>query len=149
MYCMRRAALRKYTFAALNGAGEVTLPETLASPLSSDCAAALALQPTNESAASQMAMRMRGAPPRRPAESTPVPSDPPAVLRPFLLRCRAMRLSEEERDILAGKLGPVPRLALEHQVKVGDFFGAEDCVAVTQAHVMADTESLGEAGGDR
>src|ERR1041384_967995 len=61
MYCMRRAALRKYTFAALNGAGEVTLPETLASPLSSDCAAALALQPTNESAASKMAMRMRGA----------------------------------------------------------------------------------------
>jgi hypothetical protein len=57
-----------------------------------------------------------------------------------------MRLSEEERDILAGKLGPVPRLALEHQVKVGEFFGAEDFVAVTQAHVMADTESLGEAG---
>jgi len=57
-----------------------------------------------------------------------------------------MRLSEEEREILAGKLGPVPRLALEHQVKVGDFFGAEDFVAVAQAHVMADTESLGEAG---
>jgi hypothetical protein len=57
-----------------------------------------------------------------------------------------MRLSEEELDILAGKLGPVPRLALEHQVKVGEFFGAEDFVAVTQAHVMADTESLGEAG---
>jgi predicted aconitase len=57
-----------------------------------------------------------------------------------------MRLSEEERDILAGKLGPVPRLALEHQVKVGEFFGAEDFVAVTQAHVMADSESLGEAG---
>ena len=57
-----------------------------------------------------------------------------------------MRLSEEERDILAGKLGPVPRLALEHQVKVGEFFGAGDFVAVTQAHVMADTESLGEAG---
>jgi len=57
-----------------------------------------------------------------------------------------MRLSEEERDILAGKLGPVPRLALEHQVKVGEFFGAEDFVAVSQAHVMADGESLGEAG---
>ena len=57
-----------------------------------------------------------------------------------------MRLSEEERAILAGKLGPVPRLALEHQVKVGDFFGAGEFVAVTQAHVMADTESLGEAG---
>src|SRR3954467_14716663 len=57
-----------------------------------------------------------------------------------------MRLSEEERGILAGKLGPVPQLALEHQVKVGEFFGAEDFVAVTQAHVMAGTESLGEAG---
>ena len=57
-----------------------------------------------------------------------------------------MRLSEEERGILAGKLGPVPRLALEHQIKVGEFFGAEDFVAVTQAHIMADTESLGEAG---
>src|SRR5207342_629146 len=57
-----------------------------------------------------------------------------------------MRLSEEERGILAGKLGPVPRLALEHQVKVGEFFGAEEFVAVTQANVMADTESLGEAG---
>src|SRR3954465_1927586 len=46
----------------------------------------------------------------------------------------------------AGKLGRGPKLALEHQVKVGEVFGAEDFVAVTQAHVMADTESLGEAG---
>jgi len=57
-----------------------------------------------------------------------------------------MNLSGEERDILAGALGPVPKLALEHQIKVGDFFGAEDFVPVTQAHIMADTESLGEAG---
>jgi predicted aconitase len=57
-----------------------------------------------------------------------------------------IRLSEEERSILAGEQGRVPRLALEHQVKVGDFFGAEDFVPVTQAHIMADTESLGEAG---
>jgi predicted aconitase len=57
-----------------------------------------------------------------------------------------MRLDHEERAMLAGELGPVRRLALEHQVKVGDFFGAEDFVPVTQAHVMADTESLGEAG---
>ena len=33
-----------------------------------------------------------------------------------------------------------------HQIKVGDFFGARDFVPVTQAHIMADTESLGEAG---
>ena len=57
-----------------------------------------------------------------------------------------MRLNDEEKAILAGEFGPVPKLALEHQVKVGDFFGAEDFVAVTQAHLMADTESLGEAG---
>src|ERR1700726_322338 len=57
-----------------------------------------------------------------------------------------MKLNEEERDILAGKSGPVPQQALQHQIKVGKFFGAENMVAVTQAHLMADTESLGEAG---
>jgi predicted aconitase len=57
-----------------------------------------------------------------------------------------MRLTEEEHAMLAGAGGPVRQLALQHQIKVGDFFGAEDFVRVTQAHVMADTESLGEAG---
>src|ERR1700726_1278768 len=57
-----------------------------------------------------------------------------------------MKLNEEEQDILAGKSGPVPQQALQHQIKVGEFFGAEDLVPVTQAHLMADTESLGEAG---
>jgi len=45
--------------------------------------------------------------------------------------------------MLAGEMGPVPRAAIEHQVKVGTFFGAKDFVPVTQAHIMADTESLG------
>src|SRR5712672_3326553 len=57
-----------------------------------------------------------------------------------------MKLNEEEQDILAGKAGPVIQLALEHQRQVGEFFAAQDFVPVTQAHVMADTESLGEAG---
>src|SRR5690606_23486402 len=57
-----------------------------------------------------------------------------------------MRLNDEEQAMLAGELGEVPRLAIEHQLKVGRFFGAEDFVPVTQAHIMADTESLGEAG---
>ncbi len=57
-----------------------------------------------------------------------------------------MRLDDEEKAMLAGDLGEVPKLALAHQLKVGDFFGAQDFVRVTQAHVMADTESLGEAG---
>ena len=57
-----------------------------------------------------------------------------------------MTLTDEEQDILAGKSGPVAQQALRHQLKVGDFFGARDFVPVTQAHIMADTESLGEAG---
>ncbi len=58
----------------------------------------------------------------------------------------AMKLDEEEQDILAGKFGPLPQRALQHQRTVGEFFGATDFVPVTQAHIMADTESLGEAG---
>jgi predicted aconitase len=57
-----------------------------------------------------------------------------------------MRLNDEERDILAGTRGAVAQQALQHQIKVGEFFGADDFVPVTQAHIMADTESLGEAG---
>src|SRR5688572_18338015 len=57
-----------------------------------------------------------------------------------------MRLNEEERDMRAGKLGRVVATAIEHQIRVGEFFGAADFVPVTQAHIMADTESLGEAG---
>ena len=57
-----------------------------------------------------------------------------------------MKLNELERAMLAGELGAALRGAIEHQIKVGDFFGAEDFVPVTQAHIMADTESLGEAG---
>jgi hypothetical protein len=57
-----------------------------------------------------------------------------------------MKLNDEEQDILVGKDGPVLQQALQHQIKVGDFFGAEDFVPISQAHIMADTESLGEAG---
>src|SRR5438309_11798729 len=68
------------------------------------------------------------------------------------LRCErralpmTMRLTDEEHDILAGKQGAIRQQALQHQIKVGEFFGAADFVPVTQAHIMADTESLGEAG---
>jgi predicted aconitase len=56
----------------------------------------------------------------------------------------AMKLNREEKAMVAGEMGPVPRMAIEHQMKVGTFFGARDFVPVTQAHIMADTESLGE-----
>ncbi len=57
-----------------------------------------------------------------------------------------MRLNDEEQAMLAGEAGAVARIAIKHQIAVGDFFGAQDFVPVTQAHVMADTESLGQAG---
>ena len=57
-----------------------------------------------------------------------------------------MRLNDEEQAMLAGALGEPRRWALAHQIAVGAFFDAADFVAVGQAHIMADTESLGEAG---
>ena len=46
----------------------------------------------------------------------------------------------------AGAFGEARRWAIEHQIAVGEFFDAADFVPVSQAHIMADTESLGEAG---
>ena len=57
-----------------------------------------------------------------------------------------MKLNQEEQAMRAGEFGPVRQIAMEHQINVGEFFGAEDLVPVSQAHIMADTESLGEAG---
>jgi len=57
-----------------------------------------------------------------------------------------MRLTDEERAMLAGEHGRARQWALRHQVEVGGFFDAPDFVPVGQAHVMADTESLGEEG---
>lgn len=57
-----------------------------------------------------------------------------------------MRLDDEERAMLAGEAGEARRWAIQHQIAVGEFFDAVDLVPVTQAHIMADTESLGEAG---
>src|SRR5437762_14330092 len=71
-----------------------------------------------------------------------------ALLRNAFSRWKmtSMKLDDEEQDILAGKFGSLPQLALQHQKSVGEFFGARDFVPVTQAHIMADTESLGAAG---
>lgn len=48
--------------------------------------------------------------------------------------------------MLAGDFGPAVKWAMEHQLQVGRMFDAEDMVDVSQAHMMADPESLGEAG---
>ena len=57
-----------------------------------------------------------------------------------------MKLTAEEQAMRAGECGPAAQWAIEHQIKVGEYLGAHDFVPVTQAHVMADTESLGAAG---
>ena len=57
-----------------------------------------------------------------------------------------MKLNEEEKAMLAGEFGPLRQWAIDHQMKVGQYLKAPDFVPVMQAHVMADTESLGEAG---
>src|ERR1700689_1984400 len=46
----------------------------------------------------------------------------------------------------AGGFGPLRQWAIAHQIKVGEYLGADDFVPVGQAHIMADTESLGAAG---
>ena len=48
-----------------------------------------------------------------------------AVRMPARRSMTSMKLNDEEQDILAGKSGPVPQQALQHQIKVGDFFGAD------------------------
>ena len=45
-----------------------------------------------------------------------------------------------------GEFGPLRQWAIDHQIKVGTYLGAADLVPVTQAHIMADTESLGRSG---
>ena len=42
-----------------------------------------------------------------------------------------MKLNDEEKAILAGEQGAIPKMCLEHQIAVGDFFGAADFVPVT------------------
>ena len=57
-----------------------------------------------------------------------------------------MKLNALEQSLLDGEHGPAKKWAMAHMLQVGAFFDAEDFVEVTQAHIMADTESLGEAG---
>ena len=57
-----------------------------------------------------------------------------------------MRLTAQEQAMHAGELGPARQWAIEHQLQVGRMFDAADMVEVAQAHMMADPESLGDAG---
>ena len=58
-----------------------------------------------------------------------------------------MKLNDKECAMRNGDFGPAQQWAINHQIQVGSFFDAIDMVPVSQAHMMADPESVGEAGG--
>jgi predicted aconitase len=57
-----------------------------------------------------------------------------------------VQLTAEERALLAGERGEAARRALEFQLKVGDFWGAQRFVPITNAHMMGDIEVMGDGG---
>ena len=57
-----------------------------------------------------------------------------------------MRLSPEERAMHRGEMGKARQWAIEHQLQVGRMSDAEDLVPVSQVHMMADPEAVGDAG---
>ena len=57
-----------------------------------------------------------------------------------------MKLNPELEAMQAGECGRARQWAVEHQMQVGRMFDAKDMVAVSQAHMMADAESFGDAG---
>jgi predicted aconitase len=57
-----------------------------------------------------------------------------------------MRLTADEQAMLDGARGAAVRDALAYQVRVGEFFGAEHFVPITNAHMMGDIEVMGEGG---
>jgi len=57
-----------------------------------------------------------------------------------------MKLSPQVESMLAGEHGAARKWAVEHQIQVGRMFDAADMVKVSQAHMMADPESIGLAG---
>ncbi|MFO1028733.1 MAG: aconitase X catalytic domain-containing protein [Acetobacteraceae bacterium] len=59
-----------------------------------------------------------------------------------------MQLDEEAEAMRRGAHGRARQWAIEHQLRVGRYFGAQQMVRVDQAHIMADTESLGAVGVD-
>lgn len=59
-----------------------------------------------------------------------------------------MHLTAAERDILDGRHGAALAGVLQEQVGVGEFFGAERFVEITNAHFMGDREVFGQAGSE-
>ncbi len=57
-----------------------------------------------------------------------------------------MRLTIDEQAMLDGKHGVPVQEAIAYQLRVGEFFGAERFVPITNAHMMGDIEVMGDGG---
>jgi predicted aconitase len=57
-----------------------------------------------------------------------------------------MQLTVEEQAMMRGDRGPAVREAIEYLVKVGEFWGAQRLVPVTNVHMMGDIEVMGDGG---
>ena len=57
-----------------------------------------------------------------------------------------MRLTADEQAMLDGRHGDAVRDAIRYQIEVGEFWGAERFVPITNAHMMGDIEVMGDAG---
>src|SRR5688572_12565971 len=57
-----------------------------------------------------------------------------------------MRLTAEEQAMLEGRHGEPVREAIRYQIEVGEFWGAERFVPITNAHMMGDIEVMGDGG---
>ena len=57
-----------------------------------------------------------------------------------------MQLTSEEQAMLRGDQGAAVKEALEYLIKVGEFWGAQRMVPITNAHMMGDIEVMGDAG---
>jgi predicted aconitase len=55
-------------------------------------------------------------------------------------------LTDDEQRIREGARGEAARRSLEQQISVGDFFGAERFVPISNVHMMGDYEVMGDAG---
>lgn len=57
-----------------------------------------------------------------------------------------MKLTEKEQAMLAGDYGQAVADAIKFQISVGEFFGAEEFVEISNAHMMGDIEVMGDSG---
>lgn len=57
-----------------------------------------------------------------------------------------MKLTADELAMLSGERGKAVQKAIKFQIEVGNFFGAQRFVPITNAHIMGDIEVMGDGG---